>query len=70
MSRSFPPGAGEYALHRRFFETDDEHFPYDADPDEPPSQGRWAISGVGLPAETLRALYAGTAHRLLSIPST
>jgi hypothetical protein len=64
---AFPPDAAVYGVHRRFLETADEHFPYDAEPDEPPSQGRWAISGLELPSHALRALYADTARRLLSI---
>jgi hypothetical protein len=63
---AFPPDLSVYAVHRRFFETADEHFPYDADPDEPPSQGRWAISGLDLPTEALEALYASNARRLIS----
>jgi hypothetical protein len=62
---SFPPAAAEFEVHRRFFETADEHFPYDADPDDTPSQGRWAISGLDLPTATLEALYAGNARRLI-----
>jgi predicted TIM-barrel fold metal-dependent hydrolase len=62
---AFPPDPAVYAVHRRFSETGDEHFPYDAEPDEPPSQGRWAISGLELPSDVLRLVYAGTARRLL-----
>jgi predicted TIM-barrel fold metal-dependent hydrolase len=59
----FPPSAGEYAIHFRFLESEDEHFAYSTD--EPPVQGRWAISGLGLGEETLHAVYAGNALRLL-----
>ena len=47
------------------FETGDEHFPYDPDPDEGPSQGRWAISGLDLPPNVLTAIYAANARRLI-----
>jgi predicted TIM-barrel fold metal-dependent hydrolase len=63
---SFPPSAAEYELHRRILETDDEHFPYDVDPEEAPSQGRWAVSGVDLEPEVLRAVYAENARRLIT----
>lgn len=44
----------------RFFETRDEGF---ASPT--PIQGRWTISGIGLPPEVLEKIYAGNADRLL-----
>ena len=59
----FPPNRDTYAIHFRFLETDDEHFPYS--PDEVPPQGRWAISGLGLPDDVLRAVYAENARRLI-----
>jgi len=62
---SFPPTPAEFEVHRRVFETADEAFPYDADPDDTPSQGRWTISGVDLPGEALEQLYAGNARRLI-----
>ena len=62
---AFPPDAATYAVHRRFFETADEAFPYDADPEEPPSQGRWTISGLSLPDEALRGLYGENARRVI-----
>jgi len=62
---AFPPERAVYAVHRRFFETADESFPYDAEPEEPPSQGRWTISGLSLSDRTLAGLYAATARRLL-----
>jgi predicted TIM-barrel fold metal-dependent hydrolase len=58
----FPPNRETYAIYFRFLETDDEHFPYS--PDEVPPQGRWAISGLGLPDDVLRAVYAENARRL------
>lgn len=45
----------------RFFETRDVDFPHPT-----PIQGRWTISGLGLPPEVLRKLYAGNADRLLA----
>ena len=59
----FPPDREIYAVHFRFLETLDEHFPYD--PQDPPPQGRWAISGLGLPSDILAAVYAGNARRLI-----
>jgi len=59
----FPPNGDTYAIHFRFLETDDEHFPYS--PDEVPPQGRWAISGLGLPDDVLRVVYAENARRLI-----
>jgi predicted TIM-barrel fold metal-dependent hydrolase len=61
----FPPQASVYGVHRRFLETADEHFPYDVDPDEPPSQGRWTISGLELAPDVLEAVYRGNARRLI-----
>jgi predicted TIM-barrel fold metal-dependent hydrolase len=63
---AFPPDAATYAVHRRFFETADEAFPYDADPDESPSQGRWTISGLSLTGGALAGLYSANARRLLT----
>ena len=60
-----PPEPAVYEVHRRFFETADEAFPYDADPDETPSQGRWTISGVALEGDALAKVYAGNARRLI-----
>ena len=57
------PDAGEYAIHFRFLETEDESFPYSTE--EIPPQGRWAISGLGLPDEVLRRIYAENALRLV-----
>jgi predicted TIM-barrel fold metal-dependent hydrolase len=63
---AFPPDAATYAVHRRFFETTDEAFAYDVDPEEPPSQGRWTISGLSLAGDALADLYSANARRLLS----
>jgi predicted TIM-barrel fold metal-dependent hydrolase len=59
----FPPTREMYATHLRFLETLDEHFAYDVA--DPPPQGRWAISGLGLPSDILAAVYAGNARRLI-----
>lgn len=59
----FPPAAADLAVHFRFLETADEHFPYSPEP--VPPQGRWAISGLGLSDSTLHAVYAGNARRLI-----
>ena len=59
----FPPRLEEYAIHFRFLETEDEHFAYSLD--EPPPQGRWRISGLGLPGDVLDLVYAGNAERLI-----
>ncbi|MDP9184707.1 MAG: amidohydrolase family protein, partial [Actinomycetota bacterium] len=65
---AFPPEPADYEVYRRFCETADEHFPYDAD-DEPPSEGRWAISGLDLPLAVLQDLYAANARRLIHGPT-
>jgi predicted TIM-barrel fold metal-dependent hydrolase len=59
----FPPDAAAYAINFRFLETTDEHFPYDAE--DPPPQGRWAVSGLGLPSGILAQVYADNARRLI-----
>lgn len=59
---------GDPALYRtyyRFLETTDDSFPYDLD--EPPSQGRWRVHGLGLPDDVLRRIYADNARRLLRL---
>lgn len=50
----------------RFLETEDEHFDY-GDDGEPPGQGNWRVSGVGLPDSLLRAVYRDNAARILGI---
>jgi predicted TIM-barrel fold metal-dependent hydrolase len=59
------PDPAIYAVHFRFLETLDESFPYDADEDAAPSQGRWAIHGLGLPDDVLRQVYRDNARRLI-----
>jgi predicted TIM-barrel fold metal-dependent hydrolase len=56
------------AVHRRFLETWDESFDYDAE--GPPSQGRWQIHGLGLPDEVLRKVYADNARGLIRFGET
>jgi predicted TIM-barrel fold metal-dependent hydrolase len=63
---AFPPDPAVYAVHRRFLETGDEAFPYDADPDEVPSQGRWTISGIELSLQALDRVYGANARRLIA----
>lgn len=62
---AYPPDPAVYAVHRRFLKTADEPFPYDADPDEPPSQGRWTISGLDLPDDVLTQVCGANAKRLI-----
>jgi hypothetical protein len=58
-----PPTGKSYPTHFRFLETADEQFPHS---DEvPPLMGRWAISGLDLPDEVLRQIYAENAWRLI-----
>jgi len=54
-----------YKIYFRFLETDDEYFDYA--PAKVPPQGRWRISGVGLPDEVLRKVYNENARGLLSL---
>ena len=60
----FPPDPAEYAIHFRFLETEDEYFDYSTE-DVPP-EGRWTISGLGLPDDVLRKVYGGNASRLVN----
>jgi predicted TIM-barrel fold metal-dependent hydrolase len=59
------PDPAWYAVYYRFLQTRDESFAYDADPAEPPSQGRWRIHGLGLPDGVLRKVYRDNALRLI-----
>ena len=59
----FPPAGEEYAIYFRFLETADEHFPHSTE--EVPLMGRWAISGLDLPDDVLREVYARNALRLV-----
>jgi predicted TIM-barrel fold metal-dependent hydrolase len=62
----YPVTAEDYALHYRFFETQDEAFDYSLGSDIPP-QGRWTVSALGLQRRELEAIYAGNARRVLGI---
>lgn len=56
---------GMYQAYFRFLETTDEYFDYA--PSRVPPQGRWRISGTGLPDEVLRKIYYANAERLLGV---
>ena len=57
-----------YQIYYRFLETEDEYFDYAPAP--VPPQGRWRISGLGLPDRILRQIYFGNAARILGLPAT
>lgn len=59
----FPPSAEDCAIYFRFLETADEHFAHSNE--EVPLMGRWAISGIDLPDDVLRAVYAENALRIV-----
>jgi predicted TIM-barrel fold metal-dependent hydrolase len=59
----FPPARENYAIYFRFLETADEHFPHSTE--EVPLMGRWAISGLELPDDVLRRVYADNARRIV-----
>lgn len=54
-----------YEIYYRFLETEDEFFDYAPAPIPP--QGRWKISGLGLPDSILKKVYHENAARLLEI---
>ena len=54
-----------YEIYFRFLETDDEYFDYAPAPTPP--QGRWKISGIGLPDGLLHKVYNQNAARLLHV---
>ena len=56
-------GEALYEIYYRFLETEDEYFDYAPAP--VPPQGRWRISGVGLPEGILRKVYNANAQRLM-----
>jgi len=62
----FVPNIARYRTHFRFLETTDEYFEYNAD-SPVPTQGRWRIYGLHLPAEVLRQVYHDNAARLLRL---
>jgi predicted TIM-barrel fold metal-dependent hydrolase len=59
-----PRTPGRLHAHWRFFETNDEYFPYSEAPFPP--QGFWNIYGVGLPDDVLKQLYHENAAKLIS----
>ncbi len=59
----FPPTEADYEIWFRALETEDECFSYSVH--EPPPNGRWQISGLGLGDDTLAAIYARNARVLL-----
>jgi predicted TIM-barrel fold metal-dependent hydrolase len=61
-----PPRRAAYETYFRFLETADEHFAYSPDPENPWPQGRWRISALDLPPDTLRAIYRDNALRVLA----
>jgi predicted TIM-barrel fold metal-dependent hydrolase len=63
----FPPSREAYETYFRFLETADEHFAYSPNPENPWPQGRWRISALDLPQETLAAIYRSNAARLLGL---
>ncbi len=58
-------GDALYEIYYRFLETEDEYFDYAPAP--VPPQGRWRISGLGLPDQILRKVYNENAARLLNL---
>jgi len=58
-------GEALYEIYFRFLETKDEYFDYAPAPTPP--QGRWRISGIGLPEPILEKVYRGNAMRLLKL---
>ena len=61
-----PTDAGMEKIFR-FLESDDEAYEYAGD-EVPPPAGRWTISALGLSDESLRAIYADNARRILGEP--
>jgi predicted TIM-barrel fold metal-dependent hydrolase len=59
----FPPERANYAIYFRFLETTDEGFAHSIE--EVPLMGRWAISGIDLPHDVLRRVYADNALRIV-----
>ena len=59
----FPPERDNYEIYFRFLETRDEHFPHSTE--QVPLMGRWAISGLDLPDDVLRRVYADNALRIV-----
>jgi predicted TIM-barrel fold metal-dependent hydrolase len=59
----FPVRPDEIRRYLRFFETDDEYFPYSTR--AVPPAGRWHISALALEDRVLRAVYGDNARRLV-----
>ena len=58
-------GDALYEIYYRFLETEDEYFDYA--PAKVPPQGRWRISGLGLPDDILHKVYWQNAASLLGM---
>lgn len=63
---AFPFATEPYRMWFRLLETADEHFRYAARPE----QGRWAVSGLDLPADVLARVYRDNAVRLIPALAT
>lgn len=63
---AYPPDALAYETAFRFLETEDESFEY-APGETVPPQGRWTISGAGLPSSLLPLVYADNARRVFRL---
>jgi len=57
-----------YPVNFRTFETNDEYFNYNPEPDSMPNQGRWMIYGLGLSDDILKKFYHDNAAKLLGLP--
>lgn len=55
-----PPTVEDYRLYLRFLQSEDEAFPYSEE--DPPPDGRWTISGLGLPPELAAAVEGDNAR--------
>lgn len=62
----FPLERAGLETYFRFLESEDESFAYAPGSSIPP-QGRWAVSGAGLPLDLLTALYSSNARRVLGL---
>lgn len=54
-----------YRIYYRFLETEDEYFNYDTE--LVPSQGRWQVYGIFLPAGVFEKVYSENARRVLKV---
>ncbi|MFZ0665202.1 MAG: amidohydrolase family protein [Acidimicrobiales bacterium] len=61
----FPIDPEAYKLYFRLLETEDEYFRYAPPGKHVAEQGRWTVSGLGLPGDVLEKLYSHNARRLL-----